>query len=228
MDDAWKERYLRLSDAIRVTAAGPRGTYSSVASPVRPSVSIDGQAYAVHVYADNDDAGWDGSMRNVVRAGMYGHWTMLAGGRAQYERATLTGHVGVVGLRLPTGFSGPGASDTIARAPLHTLFTSLQTESHGFGDMASEAGSFLLGLLHYDMFASLLTKTAVMAAQGRPSPSRQPAFMDLVPGALELLARAVVHPEVTVSVAAGDGAAELAPPLRFRKWRYRRDGEWVL
>ena len=175
-NDEWLAAYARLPAMMtrRPPQPPPEGSSTRTAGAgggVNPGVALGGGGMQESaVFRGNDDASLEGSMDLPIRFGMHSQWLLLVGGRDLYEAAVPGGAEVVVGERIPTGHTGPGAADAIAAAPLHDLFRRAFWPSAevNAGAMASEEGFFLRALLSYEMVAAHAAKSRLLSGVARP------------------------------------------------------------
>jgi hypothetical protein len=207
-----------------------------------------GGPHPVFVYRGNDDAALAGAMRNPLRWLMHAHRLMLVGGRAAFEAVAADllqapAPACLLGVRHSTAaFCADGPDDAVGCAPLPLLWARLAAEGERAAPlglaaalaparMATEAGSFLYGVLEFDELSKLATCFHRLQASGRaplrsaPRPtapgSRPPRFM---PPALDWVGRALATPQLRCAVSPAGEPQRV--PARAPRWRNVDSGAW--
>jgi hypothetical protein len=198
------------------------------------------------VYRGNDDAALAGAMRNPLRWQMHAHRLMLVGGRDAFEAVAADllqaeAPACLLDTRHSLAAAPEGPDDAVGNAPLPLLWARLVGEGARAAPlglaaalspakMATEAGSFLYGVLEYDELSKLascfhrLSSSSRLPLRSAPRPtapgSRPPAFM---PSALEWIGRALASPELRCAVSP---LGEAMPAARAPRWRNVDAGAW--
>ena len=220
--DAWARWYARLPAMVAGAPAQPSGrppTLGSTASQPAPTpqstpppsfTDARGETFAVLAFADNDDAGEAGCLRNAWRLGMHARWLLLVGGRRAYEAARAQ--------------PAPAAAAGVA-ARLRRLLPSAAT-SLGPQLMGSEAGTFVHAALHYETYAAHARRALSVGLLPRPPRDLPPASLAPLPGYIELLDRLAAH---HASLRAWEPAgARLIDGIAAPAWGLDADDDWQL
>ena len=218
--DEWSLWYSQLGSMIEGTPAQPCGRPPPSAAdaafwkssqpppPQQLPCYVDARAvsYALLAFADNDDSGMPGCLRNAWRLGMYSKWLLLVGGRDSYI-ARSGDSAGNVAVRLRRVVPGAAAG----LGPQH---------------MGSEAGSFVHGALKYDLYAAFARRAASVGLLPRPARVLPPAKMSPLPGFVELADRlAAHHARMRLWEPAGE---RLVAGLEAPAWGLDASDDWVL
>jgi hypothetical protein len=171
---------------------------------------------------------------------------MLVGGRDAFEAVAADllqaeAPACLLDTRHSLAAAPEGPDDAVGGAPLPLLWARLVGEGARAAPlglaaalspakMATEAGSFLYGVLEYDELSKLascfhrLSSSSRLPLRSAPRPtapgSRPPAFM---PSALEWIGRALASPELRCAVSP---LGEAMPAARAPRWRNVDAGAW--